>query len=397
MTVPALQGVRLALVHDWLNQSGGAENVLEELTALFPGAPVYTSIYAPERMPAAYRGWEIRTSFMQRLPGVAAHHQRYLPLYPLAFQALDLTGYDLVVSNKSGFCHGVRTRRGAHGAERRALHVCYCLTPTRFLWLYDQYREREQIGGVVHLALQPLLTLLRRWDWAAAQRVDHFVAISRTVQERIRRIYGRESVVIYPPVDTDYFTPTPATPVGDYFLIVSRLIPYKRIDLAVAAMQQLPQAKLVIVGEGRDLASLQAQAGPNVTFLGRQPRERIRELMAGCRAFVFPGLEDFGITPVEAMSMGRPVVAYGDGGALDTVVPGVTGELFAAQTPASLAATLAGFDPQRYDPAVCRQQAARFSTQSFRANLLAYLAQVWTERSGEVARKGAKAQSQSQE
>ncbi len=387
MTVSALQGARLALVHDWLNQLGGAENVLEELTALFPGAPVYTSIYAPERMPAAYRGWEIRTSFMQRLPGVAAHHQRYLPLYPLAFQAMDLTGYDLVVSNKSGFCHGVRTRRGA---GRRALHVCYCLTPTRFLWLYEQYREREQIGGAVHLALQPLLALLRRWDWAAAQRVDYFVAISRTVQARIRRIYGRESVVIYPPVDTDYFTPDPTTPVGDYFLIVSRLIPYKRIDLAVAAMQQLPQAKLVIVGEGRDLASLQAQAGPNVTFLGRQPRAHIRELMAGCQAFVFPGLEDFGITPVEAMSMGRPVVAYGDGGALDTVVPGVTGELFAAQTPASLAAALAGFDPRRYDPAACRQQAERFSTQSFRANLLAYLAQVWAEQSGEVARKAAK-------
>ena len=387
MTAPAFTGARIALVHDWLNQLGGAENVLEELTALLPAAPVYTSIYAPDRMPPAYRDWTIHPSWMQRLPGVAAHHQRYLPFYPLAFQGTDLSGYDLVLSNKSGFCHGVRTRRGS----RRALHVCYCLTPTRFLWLYDQYREREQIGVGVHLALQPVLALLRRWDWAAAQRVDHFVAISHTVQDRIRRIYGRDSTVIYPPVDTDYFTPDPATPVGDYFLIVSRLIPYKRIDLAVGALGQLPQAKLVIVGEGRDLASLQAQAGPNVTFLGRQPRERIRELMRGCRAFLFPGLEDFGITPVEAMSVGRPVIAFGDGGALDTVVPGVTGELFAEQTAASLAATLANFDPARYDPVACRRQAERFSTQSFRANLLAYLEQVWAE--SEISRQDAKAQS----
>jgi glycosyltransferase involved in cell wall biosynthesis len=386
MSADALAGARVALVHDWLNQSGGAENVLEELNALFPGAPIYTSIYAPERMPVAYREWAIHTSLMQRLPGVADHHQRYLPLYPLAFQAMDLSGYDLVISNKSGFCHGVRTQVG----ERRALHVCYCLTPTRFLWLYDQYRERERIGGTLHLALQPVLALLRRWDRAAAQRVDHFVAISRAVQERIRRIYGRESMVIYPPVDTDYFTPDPTMPVGDAFLIVSRLIPYKRIDLAVAAMQRLPQAKLVIVGEGRDLASLQAQAGPNVTFLGRQPRARIRELMAGCRALLFPGLEDFGITPVEAMSMGRPVVAFGGGGARDTVIPGATGELFADQTPECLAATLASFDPRRYDPAVCRRQAERFSAQSFRANLTAYLTQVWEEQSGDGSRKGAK-------
>ncbi len=378
MTASDLAGVRVALVHDWLNQLGGAENVLEELTGLFPTAPVYTSIYAPERMPPVYRNWSIHTSFMQRLPGITDHHQRYLPLYPLAFQGMDLTGYDLVLSNKSGFCHGVRTRRTGPGGTRRALHVCYCLTPTRFLWLYNQYREREQIGVGIHLVLQPLLALLRRWDWAAAQRVDHFVAISRTVQERIRRIYGRDSTVIYPPVDTDYFTPDPATPVGDYFLIVSRLIPYKRIDLAVTAMQHLPQAQLLVVGEGRDLASLQAHAGPNVTFLGRQPRARIRELMRSCRAFLFPGLEDFGITPVEAMSVGRPVVAFGDGGALDTVVPGVTGELFAEQTPASLAATLASFDPDRYDSAACRRQAERFSVHSFRANLLAYLAQVWS-------------------
>ena len=361
---------RIALVHDWLNQMGGAENVLEEMVSLFPGTPVYTSIYDRARMPATYRAWDIRTTFMQRLPGVTTHHQNYLPLYPLAFGRTDLSGYDLVLSNKSGFCHGVRTRQDG----RSATHVCYCLTPTRYLWLYDQYRARERIGGVTSAALQPVLAWLRRWDLAAAQRVDHFIAISSEVQARIRTIYGRESVVIHPPVDTSFFTPESSQPVGDYYLIVSRLIPYKRIDLAVEAFRHLPQEKLIVVGDGRDLAALRAQASPNVTFLGRQERATIRDLLRGCRAFLFPGLEDFGIAPVEALSAGRPVIAFAGGGALDTVTPGVTGELFPAQTVESLLDVLRGFDWRGYRPEDCRDQAARFSAEEFREKLMGYLA-----------------------
>ncbi len=367
------KNARIALVHDWLNQLGGAENVLEELVTLFPGAPIYTSMYAPECMPPSYRQWPIHTSFMQSLPGVTTYHQRYLPIYPLAFAHTDLSAYDLVLSNKSGFCHGVKTR---NGQGRKALHVCYCLTPTRFLWLYEQYREREQIAGGLNFALQPLLALLRRWDWAAAQRVDYFIAISRTVQQRIRDVYGRESIVIHPPVDTNYFLPDPGVAVGDYFLIVSRLIPYKRIDLAVQAFQQLPHAKLMVVGEGRDFAELKSNASPNVTFMGRQSRSRIRELLQGCKAFIFPGLEDFGIAPVEAMSVGRPVIAFGAGGALDTVLPGLTGELFVAQTVESLLAVLKDFDATVYDPAACRAQAEQFSTATFRQKLLTHLEQI---------------------
>lgn len=363
-----LATARIALVHDWLNQVGGAENVLEELVALFPGAPVYTSMYAPERMPPPYRQWPIRTSFMQHLPGVTTRHQAYLPLYPLAFARTELRGYDLVLSNKSGFCHGVTTPG--------AVHVCYCLSPTRYLWLYEQYREREQINRLISLGLQPLLAWLRRWDRAAAQRVDHFVAISREVQQRIRTIYGRASEIIYPPVDTTFFTPDPTVPVGDYFLIVSRLIPYKRVDLAVAAFRQLPHEKLIIVGDGRDRATLQAAASTNVTFLGWQSREQVRTLLRGCKAFLFPGLEDFGIAPVEAMAAGRPVIAFGGGGALDTVAAGVTGAFFAAQTLQSLLAALQGFDATAYDPAACQAQADRFSVANFRRNLLAYLANV---------------------
>jgi glycosyltransferase involved in cell wall biosynthesis len=361
---------RVALVHDWLNQSGGAENVLEELVSLLPSAPIYTSIFAPQQMPDAYRTWDIRTSFMQQFPGVMTHHQHYLPFYPLAFSRFRLQEYDLVLSNKSGFCHGVGL------GKPRPLHVCYCLTPTRFLWLYEQYREREQIGGALNAALQPLLSLLRRWDYAAAQQVDHFVAISRTVQERIQRIYNRESVVIHPPVDTSYFTPDPAVPIGDYYLIVSRLIPYKRIDLALEAFRHLPQEKLVVVGDGRDQAALQAVAGPNVTFLGYQERSRMRELLRGCKAFLFPGVEDFGIAPVEAMSVGRPVIAFGGGGALDTVAPGISGEHFAEQTAQSLATVIGNFDARAYDPIACQTQAARFSVETFRTKLMAHLNQL---------------------
>lgn len=365
----------VALVHDWLNQLGGAENVLEALAALFPQAPVYTSMYDPERMPEAYRRWDIRTSFMQRLPGVTTHHQAYLPLYPLAFATTDLSGYDLVLSNKSGFCHGVRTQAKS-GATKGAVHVCYCLTPTRYLWLFDQYRKREQLNGALSALLQPVLALLRRWDWAAAQRVDHFIAISTTVQQRIHDIYGRTSVVIHPPVDTCFFTPQPETLPGDYFLIVSRLIPYKRIDLAVEALRHLPDQRLLIVGEGRDLAALQAQAPPNVTFLGRQPRPRVRELLQGCKAFLFPGLEDFGIAPVEAMACGRPVIAFGGGGALDTVTPGVTGLLFAEQSVTCLLDALRQFTREWFDPAACRAQAERFSTENFHGKLREYLATI---------------------
>lgn len=360
---------RIALVHDWLNQMGGAENVLEELVQLFPDAPVYTSMYDRAAMPAAYRSWDIRTTFMQQLPGVTRHHQAYLPLYPLAFDRVDLSDYDLVLSNKSGFCHGVRTASPGH----KALHVCYCLTPTRFLWLFDQYREREQISPALGALLQPMLAQLRRWDYAAAQRVDHFIAISREVQRRIRDIYQRDSVIIHPPVDTDYFRPARQPAVGDYYLVVGRLIPYKRTDLAVAAFAHLPQEKLIVVGDGRDRAALAAQATPNVTFTGRLPREQVRELLQGCKAFLFPGLEDFGIAPVEALSVGRPVIAFAGGGALDTVTPGETGELFPAQTVASLLAVLEGFDARAYDPAACRVQAERFSVAAFRQKLTAHL------------------------
>ncbi len=359
----------IALIHDWLNQIGGAEDVLETLVAMFPGAPIYTSIYWPEKMPPHYRRWPIRTSFMDRLPGIHQHHQPYLPLYPLAFERFNLAGHDLILSNKSGFCHGVRKPPGA-------LHICYCLAPTRYVWNFGDYAEREGLGPSVRRLLGPLVTWLRRWDKAAARRVDHFIAISSEIRQRIAKFYERESVIIYPPVATGRFTSleTAVEASSSYFLSLGRLIPYKRVDLAVQACTaaHLP---LRVGGDGRDRSRLEALAGPPVRFLGRVPDADLPGLMANCRAFIFPGLEDFGITPVQALAAGRPVIAYAGGGALDIVQDGVNGILFHEQTVESLAGALERFQTMRFDPQVIRRSAEKFDAAVFQSKLLAYIAE----------------------
>ncbi|MEA3377252.1 MAG: glycosyltransferase [Chloroflexota bacterium] len=360
---------RMALVHDWLNQIGGAEDVLETLVSMFPDAPVYTSMYWRQGMPPAYRDWDVRTTWMDRLPGIYQHHQPYLPLYPAAFSGLDLSCYDLVVSNKSGFCHGVHTGD--------AIHVCYCLAPTRYVWDFEAYAAREALPAALKVALRPVVGALRRWDYRAAQRVDHFVAISREIQARIRRHYQRKSSVIHPPVDTRRFHPSPEQ--DDYYLIVSRLVPYKRIDLAVRAFAQL-ERPLVIAGDGRDRDALEAMAGPSVTFLGYVSDEELPELFARCRAYVLPGEEDFCIAPVQAQAAGRPVIAYGAGGALDTVIPEETGTFFDEQTAGALAEAVRAFDPAAVDPEDCRANAERFAVHVFRDKLRRFLRERVTER-----------------
>jgi glycosyltransferase involved in cell wall biosynthesis len=358
--------MKVAIVHDWLNQVGGAEAVLEALQELFPSAPIYTSIYSRGKMPAAYRAWDIRPTWLDRLPAIHRHHQPYLLLYPAAFGQLTLRGYDLVISNKSAFCLGVRTTPGTR-------HLCYCLTPTRFVWDFDTYIGREGMGGIARWLVRPFLGRLQRWELAAAGRVDALAAISGEVQARIRRFYGRESEVIYPPVDARRFSP--AGECDDYFLIVSRLIPYKRIDLAVRAFSQLGRP-LWIAGDGRGDAALKAIAGPNVRFLGRVADADRAALLARCRAFVFPGLEDFGIAPVEAMAAGRPVIAYAGGGALETVVEGVTGTFFDRQTPEALAGAVQRFDAMRFDPTVIRARAEQFDLTVFQARMQAFIQSV---------------------
>jgi glycosyltransferase involved in cell wall biosynthesis len=337
--------------------------VLEALMEMFPGATVYTSMYWPEAMPEAYSHWDIRTTWMDHLPGIHRHHQPYLLCYPMTFGRLELQGFDLVISNKSAFCIGVRTTPGTR-------HVCYCLTPTRFVWDFDAYVGREQVGGMARRLVRPFLGWLQRWERAAADRVEAFAAISNEIQVRIRRLYGRESAIIYPPVETRRFVP--AEDQGDYYLLVSRLIPYKRIDLAVRAFTELG-LPLWIGGSGRDQASLEAIAGPNVRFLGRVPDVQLGGLLSRCRAFIFPGLEDFGITPVEAMAAGRPVIAYAGGGALDSVVEGVTGTFFHEQTPEALADAVRHFDEKAFSPATIRAHAEQFDVDVFKAELREFI------------------------
>jgi glycosyltransferase involved in cell wall biosynthesis len=365
--------VKVAIVHDWLNQIGGAEGVLETLVEMFPQAPVFTTIYWRDGMPARYRAWDIRPTWLDRAPFIYRHHQPYLPLYPLAVQSIDLRGYDLILSNKSGFCHGVRT-------TPEQLHIDYCLTPTRYVWDYHNYAAREGLGQAANLALRPLIRWLQGWDRRAADGVGHFVAISREVQARIARFYQRDSVIIYPPVDTDRHRPSDDPP-GNYLLVVSRLIPYKRIDLAVRACSELG-LPLVIVGEGRDRAALEAIAGTRVQFRGRVPDDELGELLAHCRAFIFPGYEDFGIAPVEAQAAGRPVIAYAAGGALDTVLDGQTGLLFHEQTPEALTDAIRRLDSTDFDPIAIRRNAERFSVHRFKRELRAFVEEKWREFTG---------------
>lgn len=361
--------MKIALVHDWLNQVGGAEDVLDALVRQYPASPVYTSIFDKERMPAHYQAWDIRTLWIDRLPAMHRRHQAYLPLYPLAWNNLKVDRYDVILSNKSGFCHGLRF-------SPESLHICYCLTPTRYVWQLDNYLEGEALSASAKWLLRPLTSLLKRWDYAAAQRVSHFIAISSAVQERISRFYGRRSTVIFPPVETARFEAMASEAVEDYFLIVSRLIPYKRIDLAIQAAGALG-LKLKIAGAGRDHERLRALAGNNVEFLGFVPEAELPSLMARSKALILPGLEDFGITPVQAQAAGRPVIAFGGGGALDTVIPGVTGEHFSDMSVDSLKEVWRNFDERAYNSQEIRAHARRFDTSAFLRRINAFVEQAW--------------------
>jgi glycosyltransferase involved in cell wall biosynthesis len=346
--------MRTAIVHDYLNQYGGAERVLEALVGLFPGAPIYTSIYDAATMPAFYRSWDIRTSWMQQLPGWRRYFRHYMPLYPSAFESFDLSGYDLIVSSSSAFAKGVIVPPNAY-------HVCYCHTPMRFAWRTEDYFQREQLGPAQRAILSVLLTYVRLWDVVTSTRVDAFIANSREVASRIRRYYGREAAIIPPYVNLPSFRPAPSE---DFYLAGGRLIPYKRIDLAVRAFTALG-LPLKIYGEGRHRAALEAIAGPNIEFLGYVSDETLQNLFARCRAFILPGEEDFAITPLEAMSGGRPVIAYAGGGALDTVVEGVTGRFFCEPTAAALAAAVAASRYDSYDSIRIRRHAETFSRAVF--------------------------------
>jgi glycosyltransferase involved in cell wall biosynthesis len=356
--------MHIAIIHDYLNQYGGAERVLEALHELYPDAPVYTSIYNPTAMPAAYRDWDIRTTFMQRLPGWKTYFRHYFLLYPSAFESLNLKNYDLIISSSSAYAKGIIPAPGA-------IHICYCHTPMRFAWRTEDYIERESIRGFKATILPIILTFMRLWDVSTASRVDGFVANSHEVAGRIRRYYNRDATIIAPPVELPPFQQQPPE---DYYLAGGRLIPYKRIGLAVEALTKLG-LPLKIFGEGRDRHALEQVAGPNVTFLGRVDEAQRQDLFARCRAFIFPGEEDFGITPLEAMAAGRPVIAYAAGGAMETVIDGITGRFFSQQNAAALAAALAMSRNDTYDSQTIRTHAEGFGKPIFLKKMKTYIEQ----------------------
>ncbi len=354
--------MRVAFVHDYLTQLGGAERVLAAMLPLFPGAPLYTSLYDPRRLGGAFEGVDVRTTWLQRIPGAARAFRALLPLYPRAFEALDLRAFDLVISSTTSFAKGVLTRPDA-------LHVSYINTPTRFLWYPQEYAE-ELTPALARPLLRAVLPGLRRWDYSAAQRPQRIIANSDNVAARIRACYHRESDVVPCPVDVAAFAPSES--IGDYYLVAARLLLYKRVALAIEACDSL-SAPLVVMGTGPDEARLRRLAGPRVRFVGRVDDAERRTLFACARAAIVPGVEDFGLVALEAAASGRPTIAFGAGGSLETVVEGETGSFFREATAGSLAAVLRTFDADAFDRGRLVAHAQAFSPERFRAQLRALI------------------------
>ncbi len=346
--------MRVALIHDWLTGMRGGEKVLEVLCELYPDADIFTLFHHRGSVSPTIERHRIVTSFVQHLPMAERHYRRYLPLFPLAIEQFRLRGYDLVIS--SSHC----AAKAAH-APAGAPHLCYCHSPMRYAWdQFDAYFGPDRVGAIPsRLIYRPILSALARWDAATAARVNRFVANSAHVAGRIRRYYNRQATILYPPVDTVFFHPV-ASPPDRHFLIVSALVPYKRIELAIAACERVG-VPLRIVGDGPERERLARMAGPTVTFTGRLSDASIRDEYRGALALLLPGEEDFGIVPVEAQACGRPVVALARGGALETVQDGDTGVLFAEPTVASLAAGLERVMTLSFDTNRIRAHAERFS------------------------------------
>jgi len=351
---------QIAFVQDNFVQAGGGERVAEEIARALPTAEVYASVLVEQRLSKYMKTRTIHTSWMQHLPNLRKYYRHYFLLYPLAMRGFDLKKYDLVVSSCYGFAKMLNKRPDA-------LHVCYCHSPSRWIWRYEDYARRENFNVFVNFFLRNLTKLLRNLDKQAADRVDVFIANSTVIAERIRLYYGRDSEIMFPPIDVQRFSIS--ADIGDYYLIVSRLVGYKRVDLAIEACKLLGR-KLIIVGEGPDRPRLEALAGPETKFAGRLPDEDVTHLLSHCRAFLFPGEEDFGLTPLEAAASGRPCVAYGVGGALDTIVDGQTGILFPDATPVSMADALVRSEAISWDPQKLRKHAEKFDRTLFSQRLV---------------------------
>jgi glycosyltransferase involved in cell wall biosynthesis len=356
--------MKVAIVHYWLVGMRGGEKVIEALCELYPQADIFTHVYVPEMVSDAIRQHRVTTTFINSLPRAPRMYKTYLPLMPLALEQLDLRGYDLVISSESGPAKGII-------APPEAVHVCYCHTPMRYIWnMYHDYRQSA--GFLARHLMPPLTHYLRMWDVTSAARVDSFVANSSTVAARIKRYYAANATVIYPPVDTVAFSPAAASEIGDYFLMAGELVSYKRPDLAIRAFNEL-KLPLVVIGGGEMLDEVRRLAGPTVKVMGSQPFEVLKHHYARCRALIFPGEEDFGMVPVEAMASGRPVIAYGRGGALETVADGVSGIFFESQTVEDISSAVKRFSKLEIDSQGIAAHAKRFDRDRFLREIRAHI------------------------
>jgi glycosyltransferase involved in cell wall biosynthesis len=367
--------MKIAVIHDWLVTCAGAERVLEQILSLYPAADLFTLVdYLPRDDRTFLHDRSVHTSFLQYLPFAKRKYRSFLPLMPRAIERLDIRGYDLVISSSHAVAKNVRT-------SGDQLHICYCHTPMRYAWdLRDQYlRESRLDRGVKGLLARRLLDRIRRWDAASSARVNHFVANSRYIADRIKRCYGRDSTVIYPPVDLDGFSLREQK--EDFYVAASRMVPYKRMDMIVEAFSSMPDQKLIVIGDGPDLEKVRSKAAGNIELVGRQPPMALRDYLQRAQAFVFAANEDFGIIPVEAQACGTPVIAFGRGGVKETIVPlqeqgtpdgteerKPTGVFFSEQTPSSLAEAVKRFERNRdaFDPREIRKNVERFSRDRFR-------------------------------
>src|SRR3984893_15393773 len=356
--------MKVAIIHYWLVGMRGGEKVIEALCEMYPQADIFTHVYVPESVSDRIRQHKVIPTFINALPRAAAMYKTYLPLMPLALEQLNLRGYDLVMSSESGPSKGIIP-------PSDALHVCYCHTPMRYIWnMYHDYRKSA--GRVARLMMPQLTHYLRMWDVTSAARADSFVANSATVARRIHRYYGADSVVIHPPVDTDAFSIAAPSELADYYLMAGELVSYKRPDLAVRAFNEM-KLKLVVIGGGEVLDEVRRLAGSTVTIMGSQPFEILKQHYARCRALIFPGEEDFGMVPVEAMASGRPVVAFGRGGATETVVEGSSGVFFAEQTVEAIISAVKRLGALEIDPVKIAAHADQFGREQFFQKMRAHI------------------------
>jgi glycosyltransferase involved in cell wall biosynthesis len=347
--------LKIAIVHDYLNQAGGAERVVEVFHRMYPEAPIYTTIIDRSKLYDGLKDADIRITWMQRLPGILKHFKKYFMLYPLAIRSMDLREFDLIISSSSAYAKGIK--KGSN-----AVHVCYCYTPMRFVWDYENYLKRENLGPVVKRLLPVFIKLLKKWDIESNKDVDYFIAISNEIKQRIEKFYHRDAQIIFPPVNVANYYISDID--EDYYLIVSRLAPYKRIDLAIEAFNKSGK-KLVVIGSGPAKQQLQKKANNNITFMGRLTDEEVAKYMSRCRAFIFPGKEDFGLTPLEANASGRPVVAFKGGGTLDTVKDGVTGVYFEGENPDEIVKAVERLESLSFDKNTLRKHAEKFNDDKF--------------------------------